>query len=69
MKAVYIEKPFDLKIVEVPTPEVQNPTDVKIKRFLNVYRFHSRIPPFLLSGFSIIEIAIICQFFFILLTT
>ena len=31
MKAVYIEKPFDLKIMEVPTPEVQNPTDVKIK--------------------------------------
>lgn len=31
MKAIYVEKPFELKIVEVPTPEVQNVDDVKIK--------------------------------------
>lgn len=31
MKAVYIEKPFDLKIVDIPTPELKEATDVKIK--------------------------------------
>lgn len=31
MKAIYIEKPFDLKIAQVPAPQVRNPDDVKIR--------------------------------------
>lgn len=31
MKAVYIEKPFDLKIADIPAPQVRNPDDVKIR--------------------------------------
>lgn len=31
MKAVLIEKPFEMKVVEVPTPEIQNPNEVKVK--------------------------------------
>lgn len=31
MKAVFVEKPFDLRIVDVPVPQVTKPTDVLIR--------------------------------------
>lgn len=31
MKAVFVERPFDIKIVDIPKPQITNPTDVLIR--------------------------------------